>query len=180
MLFSRDSAGASDCLSVVRGRSSRGAGVFCGLFLLVTGAQSSAQVQFTDVTASSGITFMNHHEMMIAGVIAADITGDGYPELFFNDEAGFNNELYINNGDGKFTEAGADWGGRVPYETARALFVDGDNDGLNYLVMMTRIGPNAGEVRLLRKMGEYFNETKITCLLAWCAYTRPYSTVAKI
>ena len=82
MLFSRDSAGASGCLSVVRGRSSRGAGVVVwGLFILVTGVQSSAQVQFTDVTTSSGITFMNHHEMMIAGVIATDITGDGYLDL---------------------------------------------------------------------------------------------------
>ncbi len=157
MLFSRDSAGASDCLSVVRDRSSRGAGVVvCGLFILITGVQSSAQVQFTDVTASSGITFMNHHEMMIAGVIAADITGDGYPEIFFNDEAGFNNELYINNGDGTFTEAGAAWGVRVPYETASALFLDWDNDGLNDLVMITSIGPNVGEVRLLRNMGDHF------------------------
>jgi len=157
MLFSRDSAGASGCLSVLSGRAGRCSGFVVGGFvILMTGYQSSAQVQFTDVSASSGVDFVSHFATNSAGVIAADITGDGYPELFFNDTAGYHNALYLNNRDGTFTEVGTTWGVRSPNATKAGLFVDWDHDGLLDLVTSHRVSSGLTMVQILRNTGHHF------------------------
>jgi len=124
--------------------------------VLATGLSARAQVQFTDVTTASGIQFVNHHQSASAGVIAADITGDGFPELFFNDQVGFDNELYLNNGDGTFTEVGAQWGVRSRFNTPSALFVDWDNDGVLDFLMLQIVKQDVAASRILRNAGDHF------------------------
>lgn len=130
--------------------------VSCMAIVFTAGLSTQAQIQFTDVTSASGIDFVNHHQSASAGVVAADITGDGYPELFFNDQVGFDNELYLNNRDGTFTEVGAQWGVRSRFNTPSALFVDWDNDGSLDLLMLQIVKPGYAALRILRNAGDHF------------------------
>ncbi len=65
-----------------------------------------------------------------SGVAVADVNGDTWLDLFFCGTEGRPNELYINDGDGTYTESAAAFGVQ---ETAKrrgnALFFDLDNDG---------------------------------------------------
>ena len=69
-------------------------------------------------------------EAEAAGVAIADVNQDGYLDLLFCGTERRPNELYINDGDGTFTESAAAYGVQ---ETAKrrgnALFFDLDNDG---------------------------------------------------
>ncbi|MBM3984480.1 MAG: CRTAC1 family protein [Planctomycetes bacterium] len=65
-----------------------------------------------------------------SGVAVADVNGDTWLDLFFCGTEGRANELYINDGDGTYTESAAAYG--VQETTKRrgnALFFDFDNDG---------------------------------------------------
>ena len=65
-----------------------------------------------------------------SGASVADVNGDSFLDLLFCGTEGRANELYINDGDGSFTESAAAYGIQ---ETAKrrgnALFFDLDNDG---------------------------------------------------
>ncbi|MCG3127547.1 MAG: hypothetical protein CHACPFDD_02409 [Phycisphaerae bacterium] len=111
---------------------------------------------FTNVTTQAGINFTNHAAINHSGVCAVDLTGDGYAELFFNDVAGFNNELYLNNGDGTFTEVGAAWGVRTPEITISQVFFDLDNDGRLDVALNSQNAGGENRVRLLRNVGGGF------------------------
>lgn len=119
-------------------------------------AAALADPVFTDVTAQSGIHFVNHAAINHSGVCAVDLTGDGYAELFFNDVAGFNNELYLNNRDGTFTEVGAAWGVRTPEITISQVFFDLDNDGRLDVALNSQNASGENRVRLLRNAGDTF------------------------
>jgi enediyne biosynthesis protein E4 len=64
------------------------------------------------------------------GASVADVNNDGFEDLFLCNTEGFPDLLYINNGDGTFTESAAAYGVQ---ETAKrrgnSLFFDLDNDG---------------------------------------------------
>ncbi|MGB6057686.1 MAG: CRTAC1 family protein [Microthrixaceae bacterium] len=70
-------------------------------------------------------------ETMTSGAAIADIDGDGYDDIFLT-RAGRTNLLYLNNGDGTFTESARAAGvsGRsVGYGSSAAAFFDADGDG---------------------------------------------------
>ena len=122
------------------------------------------QVQFTDITAKSGIDFnytfgdnsyVNILESSGSGVTVFDYNNDGFMDLYLlngkylegiSDPDGkvysnYHNELYKNNGNGTFTKvtqkaglAGNNWG-----EAAGAI--DLDNDGYKDLYVLN-YGPN--------------------------------------
>ncbi len=122
------------------------------------------QVQFTDVTAKSGIdfnytfgdnTYENILESSGSGVTIFDYNNDGWMDLYLlngrylegistpdgKKYANYHNELYKNNGNGTFTKvtkkaglAGNSWG-----EAAGAI--DLDNDGFKDLYVLN-YGPN--------------------------------------
>ncbi|HYS62189.1 MAG TPA: VCBS repeat-containing protein, partial [Gemmatimonadales bacterium] len=96
---------------------------------------------FTDGRAASGISFENHvvddagkaykkvHYDHGTGLCAADVDGDGLPDLYFVTQLG-TNELWKNLGGGRFTnitdEAGLTMRDAVAVGCA---FADIDNDG---------------------------------------------------
>jgi enediyne biosynthesis protein E4 len=81
--------------------------------------------KFEDVTAAAGI---NSTRWALAAA-SADVTGDGYPELFIANDYGVS-ELYINDSGRRFVDAGETSGvGFSPKSGMNASFGDVMNDG---------------------------------------------------
>jgi enediyne biosynthesis protein E4 len=94
--------------------------LFALLFPLFLHAQASKPIQFTDVTATSGIKFVHfkgnegisiNREEFGPGVCVADFDGDGWQDIYFvngrdlyHRGISVRNALYRNNGDGTFTD----------------------------------------------------------------------------
>jgi enediyne biosynthesis protein E4 len=82
-----------------------------------------ATLQFTDVTAKSGIMARGYG----MGVAVGDINNDGWPDLYLSNLGG--NQLYVNRGDGTFRDATVDSGTDDPRWSTGAAFFDFDRDG---------------------------------------------------
>ena len=80
---------------------------------------------FEDVTAAAGI---DTRRWTLAAA-AADVSGNGYPDLFLANDYGVS-QLYLNQDGRRFVEAGRDAGvGRAPKSGMNAAFGDVFNDG---------------------------------------------------
>ncbi|HLY70651.1 MAG TPA: VCBS repeat-containing protein [Puia sp.] len=106
---------------------------------------NKGNMQFEDITAKAGIAGPMQDEWT-TGVTMADVNGDGYLDIYVcsvsnhNQDKEYNrnahtyfknskNKLYINNGNGTFTEEAKKWGLDVPGYNTQAVFFDYDNDG---------------------------------------------------
>jgi hypothetical protein len=115
---------------------------------------------FTDVTAKAGV--LNNYPSQVA--VWADFNNDGLLDLFVGNEIvrdkvawpadAKNFRLYINNGDGTFTDVGAQSGIALSGMVKGATADDYDNDGRIDLYVSVMGGPN----HLLRNAG---NEGKV-------------------
>lgn len=110
---------------------------------------------FVDRVRESGIRFVNravadatrdfktNHYDHANGVAAADVDGDGLPDLYFTNQVG-GNQLWRNAGGGRFVDATAEAGvalaGRV---SVSASFADADGDGDPDLFVTTTRHGNA-------------------------------------
>ncbi|HMX03194.1 MAG TPA: VCBS repeat-containing protein [Chitinophagales bacterium] len=88
-------------------------------------------MQFEDVTAKSGI---NKKPGWSTGVTVVDINEDGWKDIYvcrarFEDPEKRRNLLYVNNGDGTFTEKAKEYGIDDDSYSTHANFFDADNDG---------------------------------------------------
>jgi len=87
--------------------------------------------KFKDVTATAGVAGTRAWS---TGVAMADVNGDGFVDIYVcnsGDIAGDNkqNELFINNRDGTFTEKAEAYGLADQGYSTHAVFFDYDNDG---------------------------------------------------
>lgn len=92
---------------------------------------NKGNMQFEDITQTAGVAGTSDWN---TGVTMADVNGDGYLDIYVCAVVGVNglggkNELFINNGDGTFTEAAADYGLDFQNYSSTAAFFDFDNDG---------------------------------------------------
>lgn len=102
-----------------------------------TGDDALAGLTFTDVTAEAGLD-EPHSDLdqyaesdMTSGAAVADVDGDGYLDIFLP-RVGKPNALYMNNGDGTFTDVASEAGVAGPtdrFGSSAAAFVDVDGDG---------------------------------------------------
>jgi tetratricopeptide (TPR) repeat protein len=90
----------------------------------------------TILDVACGIDVYGHN-----GVSVGDIDNDGFDDLYVCQPAGLPNRLYHNRRDGTFEDITEASGLGVLDNTACALFVDVDNDGLQDLIVVLTTGP---------------------------------------
>lgn len=106
----------------------------------VAGLPAQAQVQtamsFVEVTEQAGLGGAlrsvapgGPYGVMHGGGVAGDFNNDGYHDLFILAGGGLPDYLYINNGDGTFSEQGAGWGVDREHYSYGASAADFNNDG---------------------------------------------------
>lgn len=88
-------------------------------------------LRFEDVTETAGVAGTKPWS---TGVSFVDINGDGLLDMYVTNSGEFEpddrrNELFINNGDGTFTESAAQYGLDDPGYSIHAVFFDYDGDG---------------------------------------------------
>lgn len=94
--------------------------------------RNEGNFQFTDVTEQVGI---DTNGKWANGVTTIDVNHDGHLDLYvsvggpYTDPARRANELYVNDGDGTFTERAADYGLADTAHTTQTAFFDYDKDG---------------------------------------------------
>ena len=86
---------------------------------------------FEDVTGTAGVAGTAD---WCSGVTMADVNGDGFPDIYVcavSNQHGLtgSNELFINNGDGAFTESAEKYGLNFSGFSTQAAFFDYDHDG---------------------------------------------------
>ena len=87
--------------------------------------------QFDDITEKAGVAGTSD---WCTGTTMADVNGDGYLDIYVSavaNEHGLkgHNELFINNGNGTFTESAAKYGLDFSGFTTQVVFFDYDHDG---------------------------------------------------
>ncbi len=87
--------------------------------------------KFEDVTEQAGV---DGGDGWSDGVALGDVNGDGWLDIYvckflWDDESLRHNLLYINNGDGTFSEQAAQWGVDDAGYSVQAAFLDYDRDG---------------------------------------------------
>jgi hypothetical protein len=106
--------------------------------------------KFKDASSTAGFDSKNKWS---TGATAVDINEDGWMDIYvcnsgpYNAASSLANQLYVNNGDGTFTEKAAEYGIDNVARSTQAAFFDMDQDGdLDLFVMnhsLRNIEPNA-------------------------------------
>lgn len=130
------------------------------LFLL--GAPAFAQTQFVDVTSQCGLTFTHTmasgHPMgpMVGGATVGDFNNDGWPDLFVLSGGTTPDKLFINAGNGTFSDQAVAWGLTSLHYGSGACVGDYDRDGWMdlYVTSFGAVGnPGPGQNKLYRNNG---------------------------
>lgn len=101
----------------------------------VVGSASAQTLQFADQTAAAGLTCNQTADpgaevtMMIGGGVVGDFDRDGFQDVFVLGGPGAPDRLFINNGDGTFTDRAAAWGVADTHWGVGAAVGDYDRDG---------------------------------------------------
>jgi hypothetical protein len=81
---------------------------------------------FADVSADAGIL---RHLGYGLGVAVADVNRDGWPDVYVSNDVEPNDVLYVNNGDGTFTDKAAAWLKHTSFAGMGVDIADFNNDG---------------------------------------------------
>jgi enediyne biosynthesis protein E4 len=107
------------------------------LLLLILGSSVAFSQTFTDIAASAGINVGDGWQ----GVSFVDFDNDGNDDIFSASHDGPPGVLYLNNGDGTFTDITAS-AGLLETSNEGGVFGDYDNDGLLDLYVSDEGPPN--------------------------------------
>src|SRR3989441_601259 len=88
---------------------------------------------FTDVSQKAGILRQVGDGLGVAG---ADLNGDGGPDLYLSNDVPPNDVLYVNNGDGTFTDKSGTWAKPTSYPGRGGDMADFNNDGWPDILQM--------------------------------------------
>ncbi|MBS1507109.1 MAG: CRTAC1 family protein [Bacteroidetes bacterium] len=108
--------------------------------------------KFEDVTERSGVSASGSWS---TGVSIADVNGDHWQDIYVckSGKPGGpkrHNELFMNNGDGTFTEKSQEWGLDIVGLSTHAVFFDYDNDGDLDCYMLTNSIRSVGNYDLVK------------------------------
>jgi enediyne biosynthesis protein E4 len=90
---------------------------------------NKGNLKFEDITAKAGV---GGDSRWYTGVTMADVNGDGFLDIYCSVAGKFgpkNNELYMNNGNGTFTEKAKEYGIDDIGSSVQGTFFDYDKDG---------------------------------------------------
>ncbi|TDN83051.1 VCBS repeat protein [Salegentibacter sp. 24] len=92
---------------------------------------NKGNMRFEDITENAGVSGTSDWN---TGVVMADVNADGFLDIYICAVVGINglngkNELFINNGDGTFSEKAKEFGLDFQNYSSTAAFFDFDNDG---------------------------------------------------
>ncbi|PKD19007.1 hypothetical protein APR41_17190 [Salegentibacter salinarum] len=90
---------------------------------------NKGNMEFEDITESAGVA---GDERWYTGVTMADVNADGFLDIYLSVGGKFqpkNNQLFINNGDGTFSEKAKEYSLDDPGNSVQATFFDYDKDG---------------------------------------------------
>lgn len=151
-------------------RSGPEVGLALGCLLAFSG-HADAQIALTNITQSSGLGSFVHtpnflsvpsnYEWLMGGLAVGDFDGDGWPDLFVPKGGQGVDALFMNNGDGTFTNRAAVWGLASAHAGNGAAAADFDGDGdvdifvTSYGTALTNVG-QVGRNRLYRNEGGSF------------------------
>ncbi len=118
----------------------------------------AGSASFSDQTSSAGVTasFSPGIAGFLAGGAVGDFNNDGWQDIFYPAGGDTPDKLFINNGNGTFTDRAADWGIALAHRSTAAAVADYDGDGwLDIYVtsLGTVASQQAGEHKLYRNMG---------------------------
>jgi hypothetical protein len=88
---------------------------------------------FTDVSREAGILRQVGYGL---GAVAADLNRDGWPDLYVSNDVAPNDVLYINNGDGTFTDRAGTWLKHTSIAGMGVDIADFNNDGWPDILQM--------------------------------------------
>src|SRR5437016_3518637 len=88
---------------------------------------------FTDVSRQAGILEQIGYGL---GVVVADVNGDGWPDIYVSNDVAPNDVLYINNGDGTFTDKAGAWLKHTSFAGMGVDIADFNNDGRPDILQM--------------------------------------------
>jgi hypothetical protein len=90
--------------------------------------RQTAPFRFTDVAREAGLVLASEARPSNNGVTAVDINQDGWMDLYLcrYDQP---NQLFVNRGDGTFTERASEYGLAMRDASVHATFADYDRDG---------------------------------------------------
>ena len=88
--------------------------------------QNNGDGSFTDVSGEAGILIEGYG----LGVGISDINADGWPDIYISNDFVGNDVLYINNGDGSFSDKAAEYLQHTSYAGMGNDIADFNNDGL--------------------------------------------------
>lgn len=140
----------------------------CAVVLGGVSASAVAQLSFSEAAAQVGLNAgqvfpAGLSNIAIGGIAAGDFNRDGWQDLFFLTAGGAPDMLFINNGDGTFTDRAAEWGVAETHIGVGIAVGDYDNDG--WLdVYVTSLGsaffpPSPGHHKLYHnEHGTHFTE----------------------
>jgi len=113
---------------------------------VLAAAASAGTPAFSDHTAASGISAVQQPlfgDLYLAGGTVGDFNGDGFQDIYYATGGGAPDRLYLNNGDGTFTDRAAAAGIAAPNLSTAAAAGDYNNDGRLDL-FVTSLGPASG------------------------------------
>ncbi|MFO7826562.1 MAG: VCBS repeat-containing protein [Cyclobacterium sp.] len=102
---------------------------------------------FTDISEQAGI--IGNSMGFGLGIAAADISGNGYPDLYVSNDYIEPDYLYLNNGDGTFTESLTDYLQHISYFSMGSDISDINNDGLSDIFTLDMLPEDNKRQKLL-------------------------------
>ena len=126
----------------------------------------AADMMFSDQTAAAGLLLIHDASIdhrsgpMVGGGAIGDFNLDGFPALFITGGGDVADALFMNNGDGPFTDRADAWGIALAHRGMAATVADFDDDGDDD-IYVTSQGPmtvqgGPGMHLLYRNDGGYF------------------------
>lgn len=147
--------------------------------LAVNPAMAQSDGAFSDQTATTGIDAQfasSGLHSFLAGGAVGDFDNDGWQDVFYPAGGNGPDMLFINNGNGTFTEQAAAWGIAVTHRSTAAAVADYNKDG-RLDIYVTSLGPTGGTTtgqhRLYRNNGGSFTNVAVAAGVNTTSTTGP-------